>query len=314
MVRFRDMFGPVFFAGMLVVGMLIVMAGTVAAAEPFRPAGEWFRDEPPVRVDDAGRPAPTTRDDVRRPIDRNGMPAGYSPSGYGAQSNYGTGYAGYPAYEVNNWVGAQARAATARMLFRQAEMELSGAFRAAQRQFELSPEWKQATSAERAAFDALLASRRRATQGLMNDQKYQRLIALHTDAAERLAQGRASKSLSPAEILAMATLKMHYATDMRHMEADAMADEPSVKDAQDKLIAAGQKITEMRAAHEEGLRRNPEILAARRMLEDARIAKITAETYARGTTIAGTIALDYAYWSNRHNYGYGYYDPYYARY
>jgi hypothetical protein len=215
---------------------------------------------------------------------------------------------------VNNVVLAQARAATARALFRRAESELGRAYRAAQREFERSQDIREALAAEKAAYDQLVAARRKAISTLADDPRYTRLLALKADVAEQLAEGRANRSLGPQEILAMATLKMSYATDIRAMEANALNNEPDVKASQDRLVAAGTRVAEVRQRYDESLRTNPDILMARRNLDDARLAKLTAEAFLHAAYGAGVTALDYSYWVNRRAYGssgYGIgYDPY----
>ena len=316
--------------------------GAVPVAAPGAPSGgsrlmnpEWFRDEAPGAAQGGpalGAPAPGDRGAAEDP--RDAGPAQQPPAdprrqqgpifrpptpSYGGGYYYG--YGGYPAYEVNNVVLAQARAATARALFRRAESELGRAHRAAQREFDRSQEIREALSAERTAYEQLNAARRKAISTLADDARYQRLLALKADIGEQLAEGRASRSLSPAEILTMATLKMSYATDIRAMEASALNNEPDVKTAQDRLVNAGTRVAELRQRHDESLRTNPDILMARRNLDDARLAKLTAEAFLHAAYGAGVTALDYSYWVNRRAFGssgYGIgvgYDPYgYGRY
>jgi hypothetical protein len=316
----------------------------VPAAAPGSPSGgsrlmnpEWFRDEAPAadRGVALGAPAPAADraagEDFRDPGPGQPPPGAGDPQArrqqgpifrppapsYGGGGYY-YGFGGYPAYEVNNVVLAQARAATARALFRRAESELGRAFRAAQREFDRSQDIRDALAAERTAYEQLNAARRKAISTLADDARYQRLLALKADIGEQLAEGRASRSLSPAEILTMATLKMSYATDIRAMEANALNNEPDVKTAQDRLVNAGTRVAELRQRQDEALRTNPDILMARRNLDDARLAKLTAEAFLHAAYGAGVTALDYSYWINRRafnssgyslghgSYGYGY--------
>ena len=317
-------------------------SGAVPAAAPGSPSGgsrlmnpEWFRDEAPAPERGGvalAAPAPAAdrgaAEDFRDPgpgqqppgdaqARRQQGPIFRQPTpSYGGGYYYGDG--GYPAYEVNNVVLAQARAATARALFRRAESELGRAFRAAQREFDRSQDIRDALAAERTAYEQLNAARRKAISTLADDARYQRLLALKADIGEQLAEGRASRSLSPAEILTMATLKMSYATDIRAMEANALNNEPDVKTAQDRLVNAGTRVAELRQRQDESLRTNPDILMARRNLDDARLAKLTAEAFLHAAYGAGVTALDYSYWVNRRAlgssgsgigydpYGYGY--------
>ena len=152
---------------------------------------------------------------------------------------------------------------------------------------------------------------------MVADERYQRLAALRQDLADRIQTGRADRIYSAEEIVSMAQLKMKYATDMHAMEADALNAEPAVKDAQDRLVAAGSRIAALRERHDDARRNDPDLLDARRNVEDARIAKIAAEAYYNATAIAGDYALDAFYlgrsaagrYSNYNyggDYGYGY--------
>lgn len=320
-----------------------VLAALVGSASAQTPGTEWYRQPPlqpaaapagqqalaqapagqpaaaqPAPVQPAAQPAPAAPaaagpvfappgiNPALRPYQMPGINNPYG--GYGSVSGL------YPSAEMNTYVNAAARAATARALFRQAESELGQAYRAAQRFFDHSPQYKQAIKEEQDAFAALATARTKALGSLESDAKYQRLLALREDLAEKLLDGRIHRTLSHDEVVAMATLKMSYATEMRAIEATALANEPTVKEAQDRLVQAGTRVSEMRAGFEESLRVNPEILMARRNLDDARIARLTSEAYLRAATVNGGRALDYAYYLYRtpsrydnQNVGYGYY-------
>jgi hypothetical protein len=220
-------------------------------------------------------------------------PVGAPYSGYGSVSGL------FPSSEMNSYVLASARAATARALFRQAESELGQAYRAAQRQFDGSADYRQALRDERDAYAALGTARTKAFAALESDQKYQRLLGLRQDLAERLQEGRARRTLGPDEVVAMATLKMSYATEMRGIEAGALANEPAVRDAQERLVTAGQRVSGLRQVFDQSLRDSPDILMARRNVEDARVARLTSEAYLRSATVNGSYAVDYAYYLYR---------------
>lgn len=218
--------------------------------------------------------------------------------------NRRSAYAGYssdyPFSEMNSYVVAQARLATARALCRRAETELSIAFRIAQHDFETSQAFQDALREEKIDYDNLNAARRKALHPLGTDMKYQRLAALRADLTEQISTRRAAHDITQDEIVVMAKLKMGYAVEMREMEAIALSnDGGEVKTAQDKLVAAGTKVATLRAQYDNALRSNPEIVAARRNLEDANIVKITAAAYLDGTELSVAQALDYAYYLHR---------------
>lgn len=231
-------------------------------------------------------------DPNRRPYRMPGLGGGYG-GGYGSVSGL------YPSSEMNSYVVASARAAMARSLFYQADSELGQAYRAAQRQFDASLEYKQAIKDERDAYSDLGFARSKAFSSLSEDKKYQRLLALRQDLSERLEDGRARHTLTPDEVVAMANLKMSYATEMRSIEVGALANEPSVRQSQDRLVSAGSHVSALRQSFDESVRVNPDILMARRNLEDARIAKLTADAYLRAATMNSSYAMDYAYYLYR---------------
>jgi hypothetical protein len=74
-------------------------------------------------------------------------------------------------------------------------------------------------------------------------------------------------------------------------------------------------VAALRDGFEKSLRENQNFKAARDELEEARIARVTAETYLKGASLAAREALDFSYYLHRydyyrynrdHGYGYGY--------
>ena len=293
---------------------------------------EWFRDVPPrvpgdplaapqgaaaavtdpnvappaaTPADPAAPAAPATPAAPVAPPAAPSAPAGGDGFFSGNQrvspySSSSGAYSDYPFTEVNSYVIAQARLATARAMFRRAESELSMAFRNAQHDFESSQVFQDALREEKTDYDNLNAARRKALQSLVTDQKYQRLAALRADLSEQIGEHRVAHDVTQNEIVVLATLKMSYAVEMRGMEAVTLGnDGGDVKAAQDKLVSAGSKVAALRARYDEWLRSSPEIVTARRNLEDARIVKTTAAAYLDGATLSADQALDYAYYMHR---------------
>lgn len=283
--------------------------------------GDWFRQNPgtppAVNQPPAAGPSDTTTappDDWQRRADE-GRQRLFAPFSYETD---------YPSNDIRDWVFANAHAATARAIFRRAENDLAAVYRRIQHNFEHSKAYLDAQAAERDAYAAYNAARHQALHDLYDDPKYKTLVRLRDDLADKLAQRRAAKDVTNEEILALATLKMEYASDARSMEVLAMSNDNSIADARQKLMAASQKRAQMQADYEESLRDNREIFAARENLEDARIALITAQAYLNGSATASAAALDYAYYLHRDQqarydpyYGNGpspYYSPYWVRY
>jgi hypothetical protein len=121
-------------------------------------------------------------------------------------------------------------------------------------------------------------------------------------------------------IAAMATVKLRVGTDASGMERDALAGNYKVKQARADLATASARVTALRDQFDRQLRDNPDLKRVREDLEDARIARVTAETYLLGADLAAEFALDYSYYLHRwdysrygHYYDYGYGYPYYYR-
>ena len=317
-------------------GAVVAVTGSNCRAD-VQPKPEWFRDVPPRAPGDplaaspsAAPAADANSDPAAAPAADPATPAapaapaappaaapeapaavpdagqGRAPSGDGffsgnRRSPYASGsYGDYPFTEMNSYVVAEARLATARALFRRAETELSIAFSNAQHDFEASQAFQDALRDEKTSYDNLNAARRKALQSLGTDLKYQRLAALRADLSEQIHMRRAAHDTTQDEIVVMATLKMSYAVEMREMEGVALGnDGGDVKAAQDKLVAAGSKVAALRARYDTSLRSNPEIVTARRNLEDARIVEITAAAYLDGTALSAEQALEYAYYLHR---------------
>ena len=197
-----------------------------------------------------------------------------------------------------------AHAATARAIFSRAENDLAAAYRRSQHTFERSKGYLDASADEKDAYDAYNAARQKALRDLNEDPKYRDLLGLREELAEKIALKRASKEASKEEILALASLKMEYASDARSMEATVLSADANLADARKRMIAASQKTVQMRADYDDSLRDNPQILAARENLEDARIGLITSQAYCkRDVPSPARPALDYAYYLHRNDVG-----------
>jgi hypothetical protein len=246
---------------------------------------------------------------------------------YGAGSVNGE----FPSAEVGDFVLANARAATARMMFRRAESALSAAVRDARREFEASAELKQALADEKAAHDAFDKARRDALAQVVASAKYRAILSLHEDLGRQIvAHRRGLQSpgrqdvypviASPADpaaaaLFTAAELRMQVAGDARAMEREAIEASDDLRAARSRLTAAARKVSELRQGFDSALREDPDLLAARRALEDARISRVTAAAYLRGSRLAAEEAVNFAYFLHRYDsqvafdpyagYGYG---------
>jgi hypothetical protein len=218
------------------------------------------------------------------------------------------GYGNFPSMEMHDAVVANARAATARAIFRRAENALNSAVRKTVRTFENSAELREARKTEKDAYEAYTAARRRALQSVLEDPKYRAIMTLRQELTDQINYKRANRPYDDRtdkqvmeDILTMATLKMNYAADARAMERLALMTNAQAMDAQSKLRQAAVKSSELKHDFDEALRNDRDLLAARRNLEDARIARLTASAYLKGALVAAEEALDFAYYLNRYS-------------
>lgn len=235
----------------------------------------------------------------------------------------------FPAAEVRDAVEANARAATARAMFRRAESALGAAVRDAQREFEQSPELKDARAAEQRAYEALEEARREALRDVVVDPKYQAMQDLRETLSQRLAECRdgaahtgstrvrlvSTATAAPeveCDVVAIATLKLRVGSDARALERDALDGNEKIRQAKVDLASATAKVAELRAKFDRSLREDEELKQAREELKDARITRLTNETYLLGAREAAREALNFSYYLHRYDYyryrpyGYGY--------
>jgi hypothetical protein len=233
----------------------------------------------------------------------------------------------FPGPIVRDWVTASAMAARARAIYRQSDVDLTVAIRRAQMNFEHSQDYQNAQTAERQAYADYVAARDRALVSLRDNSKYRAIAELRDDLAAKLSRRRADKHADKDEILAMATLKMQYASDARAIEVQALDASPEVKSARDRMVAASRHVSELRSNLDTAIRDNPEIASVRRSLIESRISMLTADAYASAATIASDAALNYQYFLHRNDQGYyapwgpaatgggiggGYYSPFWS--
>jgi len=306
----------------LCLALVPLTSSSDARAAGLEDDSEVFAQDAP----DAGGPATRRVEERRRANDRDWFRA---PVQQGPED--------FPSAEVHDAVVANTRAATARAVYRRVESEMHQAVRAAVREFEQSAELKEAVAAEQRAYDSLQDARRQALRDVLDNPKYQAMQDLRQTLTQRIADRRDGAAVTvtgaprpvsiirvsdpPAraddDVVAIATVKLRVGTDASAMERDALADNEKVRQAKADLAGASAKVTALREGFDRSLRENEDFRRTREDLEEARIARVTAETYFLGADRASTAALDFSYYLHRYDYyrynhydyGYGYY-PY----
>ena len=275
------------------------LAGIIRADAP--QSQDWFRNQnqpltpPPPPNQNGGADFGQTGGPPPPPMNQGPGPGRMIPSGPNANVS------DFPQDPVHDWVVAHARYAYSRAMFHRAEKELNDSVRSAQLNFEQSKDFGDATAAEKQAYDAYTAERQKALQSVMSDPKYLAAIQLRDDTSHQLAalRARSKGAVAPELVLATASLKLQYSSDAHAMEVAALEKDDALKDARRKMVDAAAKVSALRTSFDASVRNNPQLLQARRNLEDARVALITSEAYMNAASVAGGIATDYSYYRHR---------------
>jgi hypothetical protein len=190
-------------------------------------------------------------------------------------------------------------------------------------------------AAEQRAYDAYLDARRDALRDVQSNEKYKAMQELRENLAEQIADRRqpppaadeplqrarlrlaalgagepaATDAARRESVIALAELKMRVGSDARELEREALERSDRVRQTRQDLAAAADRVAAVRAKLGEIGRSDTEIARARGELEDARIARVTADAYFHGADIAAGEALDFAYRLHRYDYVNNYY-PY----
>ena len=234
---------------------------------------------------------------------------------YAASSQNGSSYIyNYPAAEIQAVPPARAAAAVARAVENRETSMLHGAVRTHVRTFENSDDLKKAVAAEQDAYAEYVKARHAALRDLRNDEKYQAQVqlanSLKQKIADRHAEAKGEKDAieaNRADIAAMATVRFDYASQVKARENEALAKNNAVQDARRNLMEARQRVSQLRGKLDDQVRNDDNIVAARKSFWDAKINRLGAEAYLRGTLEARYIALRYVYDVNKYNkYGQGY--------
>jgi hypothetical protein len=191
-----------------------------------------------------------------------------------------------------------------------------------------------AVEAEKRAYDALQDARREALRDVVADPKYQAMQDLRETLTQRITDQREGNTVTVSypeaklvslrarslpipyrddpDVVAIATLKLKVNSDARALERQALDGNDRIRQARAELTAASAKLSDLRNKFDTSLRDNEDLKQARGELEDARVARLTSETYLLGAEEAARTALDFSYYLHRYDYyrypryGYGY--------
>lgn len=232
-------------------------------------------------------------------------------SGHGgnpAGAQYGDAYQGYgndyPAEEVRAVPGARAQAVRARLEHERAQSDLHRWIDRSWDDFTSSKEFLDATGNERKQQEAYNRERDRVLRTLQDDSNYRTLKELIADLSVQMDRARprsiaAANSESIENMLAMATVKLGYMSQLSAIEASALAADKGVQDARNALLESGVRSRELRRTFDRKIRRDENFLAGRGRIDDLRINRVVAGAFLESAINARNIALDYAYYVHR---------------
>jgi hypothetical protein len=255
----------------------------------------------------------------------------------GGAGQYGDAYRGYsndyPAEEVRAVPGARAQAVRARLEHERAQTDLHRWIDRSWDDFVNSKDYLDTTANERQRQEAYNRERDRVIKRLQDDSNYRALRDLIADISAKMERERPRSSSMAAvntdameDMLALATVKLGYMSQLSAMESAALSADRGVQDARTALLESGARSRELRRGFERRIRRDENFLANRGRIDDLRINKIVASAFLESAINARNIALDYAYYVHRwdqykysqygiYSYPYGSgYSPYYGAY
>jgi len=285
--------------------MRTIRFGFVAAAAlSLSIVASGWTGQPTQPADDQPR-----HDDNDRGGDR-GDRGDRNAGGGGGGAQYGDAYHGYsgndyPAEEVRAVPGARAQAVRARLEHERAQSDLHRWIDRSWDDFTNSRDYLDTTANERKAQDAYNRERERVLRKLQDDSNYRTLKDLIADLSAKMERERprsisaATNSDSIEDMLAMATVKLGYLSQLSAMESAALNADRAVHDSRTALLDAGTRSREMRRTFDRKIRRDPDFLANRGRIDDLRINRVVAGAFLESAINARNIALDYAYYVHR---------------
>ena len=293
----------------------ILVVTSVASAQT-RPNGNGYQPAPGATPNGAAAQAPNGVAPAPTPdMVVGGVGGAYQPSYYPEIYHYNTGW---PGVEMRAVPGALTRRAVARAEHRRLQSNLDLMILTMRKAFERTRDYVSAVAEEREAFAQLERERNEALRSVREDPSYQAAVSLRQSLTDQIVTARDDRRPYDDEIMAMAQVKMGYASTASAMESAALSADPDVQQARERLRRASTRLSELRAQHDLEIRNSPDLEIARRNVQDARVAKLAAEVNFIGVLEIAEEALDFAYHTHRFDqyrylsYGhYGYYgSPY----
>lgn len=204
--------------------------------------------------------------------------------------------ADYSSYTLPAWARevamARVRAGAAQESVARAQAMVNGTLARLRNLYENSEEMRVARAALKTAQQEYEAARERVLEVVSRDPQWKAAMAEQEGPAKVLAAG----SLSPADRLQAATMKLQLASVTHRIEMEALDADTGVKDARSKLIAANRRLSELREAAENAVATSQEYAAARENLERARAVLAEAYSVLAGAEAGFAAVADQTYY------------------
>lgn len=199
-----------------------------------------------------------------------------------------------PAADIRTVPGAAAAAVQARWEFNESLVDLSNAVRLMQLQQESKPEFVDAITNEKNAYEAMLSARKSALASLRDNAAYMAGEDLRRKVSQQIEDEAFQDKPDPARIEALAKLKLEYSRDNRKLEAAVLEGDQAYVSARQQYMDAGAKVRGIRQQQSMAVLTDSNLIMLRRSVSENRVNKLASAAYLRSAIRARNIALDYA--------------------
>lgn len=201
----------------------------------------------------------------------------------------------YPGNELGAIAPAAANRAYSRERDRQADFLLRLTILDKRADFANSEELQQAIKEQQEAYEAYTLARQNALATLGADEQYRQVAQVHDEVKAKMERLQALKTRTPEQMQELAEYRLYLAGKRAAPERAAVASDPTVAAAQQRLFEAGQKVSRIRDSFNRDLRKDAEFVAARDRAFDTQASRRAAEAYYAGATTAARSAVDLSY-------------------
>lgn len=239
------------------------------------------------------------------------QPAGAPPRTSSPYWNAPAGPLGdLPATDIRVVPVANANRVKTYWTFHQALFNLNNAVRVTRTEMDRQPDYVQAQADEKAAYDVMETARVNALADLQQNPSYTGADKLRQSVSAQIADEMDTPKPDATRLAAMAKLKLQYVKDNRKLETSALDRDEAFQDARRNYVAAAARTQAMRDTQALVVATDESLISLRKQVADARIERLTANSFFDSAVHARNVAIDYALLyrgvDRYHGYGNGY--------